>query len=82
MIHDIIYTKCNNLGIYECNVHTFPEKRHCQIWRIALQSMKIKTENTDDEWWKEILNDEGKYWENWLVFLGNDSPNMLSILKK
>ena len=43
--------------------------------------MKVNTENTGDEWWNEILNDEGKYWEYWLVFLGNGSQNMLSILK-
>ena len=28
------------------------------------------------------MNDEGKYWEYWLVFLGKGSENMLSILKK
>ena len=44
--------------------------------------MKVNTENTGDEWWRYLLNDKGKYWEYWLVFLGEDSQNMLSILKK
>ena len=44
--------------------------------------MKVNIENTDDEWLRQILNDESKYWEYWLVFLGNGSQNMLSILKK
>ena len=29
-----------------------------------------------------MMNDEGKYWEYWLVFFGNSSKNMLLTLKK